>query len=60
MILIDNTICDHCGTCAACCPQNAISVLETNCSIDPGRCNECQQCLPVCPVKAITSGINEK
>lgn len=46
--------CVLCGTCAANCPAEAISMADTKYVIDAGSCVECGTCAANCPVGAIS------
>ncbi len=48
--------CISCGTCAAECPVEAISMGESHYEIDPDLCIECGTCESVCPVGAPSQG----
>ncbi len=56
-ILIDETVCVHCGLCTGVCPTEALSLdpnsFELNFS--RSRCVVCEQCVPTCPVQAIST-----
>lgn len=51
--VVANQLCCHCGSCEACCPQNAIQVTARESFITPvvnlSLCNECGICLEICP-----------
>lgn len=41
--------CEGCGRCAERCRQNAISIVNGRCTIDPEKCVFCGYCARVCP-----------
>ena len=50
--------CIRCGTCAAACPEKAITLTNEGIITDPALCKMCGECAEVCPTKAIEiSGI---
>jgi len=51
---VDRNKCIGCGTCAAVCPQDAISFEGGKAKIDPEKCVKCGTCADVCPVRAIS------
>ena len=53
MILIDDKLCDICGTCAGVCEANAILIERDRIKVEPERCVMCGDCITVCPVRAI-------
>ena len=53
MILVDQQICDYCGTCVGVCPENCIDLGSNNIAIDISQCTECRQCEYACPLEAI-------
>lgn len=53
MILIDDTICNGCGTCVDVCPQGAIRIKDGKAVINYRQCTECGTCLNECPLGAI-------
>jgi len=54
LIVVDNSLCDFCGICVACCPQNAIQVTETTWLFDSTLCNSCFICVRLCPTRALS------
>ena len=46
--------CLSCGSCAAQCPAEAISMGELHYEIDADACLECGSCAAQCPAEAIT------
>ncbi len=52
MILIDNNICDKCGTCISVCPENALELIDLL-VLNHEACCECQNCVAVCPFGAL-------
>jgi len=53
MILVDEGLCDACGTCAGVCPVNAVIIEAVGVRIDEGACTGCGACVAVCPVGAL-------
>ena len=49
---IDEEKCLGCGSCAAECPNEAISEKDGKYVIDPDKCVECGACADACPVDA--------
>ncbi len=45
--------CLSCGSCAAQCPAEAISMGDLHYEIDPSKCIECGACAAQCPAEAI-------
>ncbi|MEQ8221040.1 MAG: 4Fe-4S binding protein [Candidatus Eremiobacterota bacterium] len=56
-ILIDETLCVHCGACGAVCFPKALRIdRETfELKFDREKCTLCELCLKACPVRAISS-----
>ena len=52
--IIDQTLCNGCGTCQEICRFGAVSSSDGEYSIDPVACDGCAACLYTCPEKAIT------
>ncbi len=48
--------CVSCGTCAAECPNEAISEGADRYEINPDLCVDCGSCAAVCPNECITEG----
>ena len=48
----DECIC--CGSCAATCPVEAISMGSDHYMVDPSVCIDCGSCEDVCPMEAIS------
>ncbi|MBQ7858990.1 MAG: 4Fe-4S binding protein, partial [Faecalibacterium sp.] len=44
--------CTHCGSCAARCPMQAIT-LAPDVTVDAGKCIACMRCFSICPAGAI-------
>ncbi|MBQ2712175.1 MAG: 4Fe-4S binding protein [Clostridia bacterium] len=49
-----NEECISCGTCAATCPNDAISEGADRYEINPDACIDCGACADACPVNAIS------
>ena len=47
-IRVDESLCRHCGVCAAKCPVHAISEENTT---DENLCIHCMRCVKICPEK---------
>ena len=45
--------CTGCGTCAAACPTNAITIIDEKAVIDRSKCIECFCCQELCPYGAV-------
>lgn len=52
--VVDDSLCDLCGTCVAACPFNARSIPEGVMVIDPHKCFGCGVCETKCPRNAIS------
>jgi MinD superfamily P-loop ATPase len=50
---IDETLCDHCGTCARVCAYNALAVLKDTVLVFSELCHGCGACSYLCPRGAI-------
>lgn len=48
--------CISCGSCAASCPNDAISEGAEHFEINPDLCISCGACEATCPVSAISEG----
>lgn len=54
-ILYHSKDCVHCGTCAAVCPERAISMdAEGGIHVDSAKCRGCLTCVHSCPQRALT------
>lgn len=59
MALLINSDCTNCGACELECPNEAITLGEQICIIDPAKCTECvghynkSQCIAACPTDCI-------
>lgn len=53
MVVVDESLCDLCGTCAGVCPANCIEISETRVTIDYNECIECLNCVSICPFEAV-------
>lgn len=45
--------CEGCGACAARCSQGALSIVNNQAVVDPGRCLTCGYCAAACPLFCI-------
>ncbi len=52
-MIVQNTLCDQCGTCIAVCPEDALMLNEHALIIDHDKCTECLLCVNICPVAAL-------
>lgn len=56
-ILVNENLCNSCGTCVDVCPANAISLLEKAndelLAFDYSQCMYCGLCVEECPVEAL-------
>jgi len=68
-LVVDHHKCCGCSICSLLCPQEAISLGESELTegrlvagprvdIDPGRCNYCGECVVMCPTRALSITIN--
>jgi ferredoxin len=53
LLIVDECLCDGCGTCIAVCPEDAILMPGDLIEIDSDKCDLCMNCLVICPVKAL-------
>jgi len=53
MLQVRRDLCIGCGLCIENCPQQAISLLWNQASIDQSRCNQCSRCVEICSQGAI-------
>ncbi|MGF1570378.1 MAG: NIL domain-containing protein [Nodosilinea sp.] len=58
-ILIDETLCVHCGLCTGVCPTRALTLdpATYKLTFNRSRCIVCEQCIPTCPVQAISTNL---
>ncbi|NJL44923.1 MAG: 4Fe-4S binding protein [Leptolyngbyaceae cyanobacterium SM2_3_12] len=58
-ILIDETLCVHCGLCTGVCPTRALTLDPESyrLTFNRSRCILCEQCIPTCPVEAISTNL---
>lgn len=58
-ILIDETLCVHCGLCTGVCPTRALTLDPDTYQLvfHRSRCILCEQCIPTCPVQAISTNL---
>ncbi len=54
MIIINQQLCDLCGTCVGVCPVDAIIIEKLNIYVKSDICKNCAVCLHICPVNAIS------
>ena len=58
--IVDNKICNGCGTCTVICPTSAIKICfgkrMNYAVIEKARCLECGKCLNVCPSRFLLDG----
>ncbi len=52
-LLIDDELCDYCGTCVAVCPVDCIELKEKEIAIDMNICTLCMNCVHACPLHII-------
>lgn len=53
MYIVNESLCDGCGTCAEGCPSEAIKVVDGKAQINYDECVECGACEAECPNSAI-------
>lgn len=49
-IVINQELCDACGTCVGVCPEDAIELSEFRITIDHEKCTRCLSCVNSCPL----------
>jgi len=54
MIIIDQQLCDLCGTCVGVCPVDAIIIEKQEITVKSDICISCSACVHVCPVDALS------
>ena len=54
MIIIDQQLCDLCGTCIGVCPVDAIIIEKHKITVRSDICTGCSACVHVCPVDALS------
>ncbi|HEY9753378.1 MAG TPA: NIL domain-containing protein [Coleofasciculaceae cyanobacterium] len=56
-IMIDESVCVHCGLCTGVCPTEALRLdpQSFKLTFTRSRCIVCEQCIPTCPVQAIST-----
>lgn len=59
MIIVNERLCDICGTCAGVCPVDAIVIEKQGVTIVSECCSDCGICVHVCPVDALSEDGNE-
>ena len=60
MIIVNQQVCDLCGTCIGVCPVDAIIIERLKISIDSDSCINCFACKYVCPVDALSEDMTEQ
>ena len=55
MIIVNEKLCDLCGTCVAVCPVDCIELTEFDLIIDNDICTNCNVCVKICPFAALIS-----
>ena len=60
MIIVNQQVCDLCGTCIGVCPVDAIFIERLKISIDSDSCINCSACKYVCPVDALSEDMTEQ
>jgi ferredoxin len=53
MIIINDTVCDMCGTCIGVCPTSALLLTKSSLDIIHESCTDCGNCVTICPVAAL-------
>lgn len=53
IVMVDNNICDQCGTCISVCKTNSI-LLKDKLHINNTTCSSCGLCVTVCPFGALS------
>jgi len=56
MLSINRDKCCYCGGCVGICPEEALTLMETELQIDQDKCTLCEICVDLCPVKALGVG----
>lgn len=59
MIIVNEKLCDLCGTCVAVCPVDCIELTEFDLLIDNDVCINCDVCVKICPFAALISETSE-
>lgn len=54
MIIINQQLCDFCGTCVGVCPVDAIIIEKQKITVKSDICISCSACVNVCPVDALS------
>jgi MinD superfamily P-loop ATPase len=55
--MVDQNLCESCGTCSKICEFNAIIDIGSETLVFPGLCHSCYSCLELCPSNAIREGM---
>lgn len=53
-IVINDLICDGCGSCVDDCPTDGVYIESGKAYINEAGCTACGQCIPGCHVRAIS------
>lgn len=58
-IVIDESICVHCGLCTGVCPTESLTLNPITYKLEfrQQSCIVCEQCVPTCPVQAISTNL---
>lgn len=53
MLSLNKDKCCYCGGCVGICPEEALTLMETELKIDQEKCTLCEICVDFCPVNAL-------
>lgn len=53
-VVVNHSLCLHCGTCVAICPPDVLFLHNGSLTIDDRTCTCCERCMKVCPVHALS------
>lgn len=59
MIIINQQLCDLCGTCVGVCPVDAIFIERQEITVGSDICTNCSACIYVCPINALSENTFE-